>query len=91
MLRKKGFWYFLMSGSILLWIAVILLGFVIFPNRGGVAWVVLGILILIHCAEIPLSLKIAKARGLSTAPVVLKTMLFGFTWWVPLKKGVISS
>lgn len=91
MLLKKGFWYFLMSGSILLWIAVILLGFVIFPNGANVAWLILIILLLIHCAEISLSLKIGKAKGLSTAAVVFKTLVFGFTWWVPLKKGVISS
>ncbi len=91
MLRKKGFWYFLMSGAILLWSAVILLGFVIFPNGANVAWLILGALLLLHCVEIPLSLKIGKAKGLSTAPVVFKTLLFGFTWWVPLKMGVISS
>lgn len=36
------------------------------------------------------SLPAAKARGLSLERAFAKTMLFGFTWWVPLKAGVFD-
>ena len=90
MFQMKGFWYFLMLGAIALWIGVIFLGFVLFPNNTGAALLVPGALFLMHCVEIPLSSKIGKERGLSTARVVVKTIIFGFTWWVPVKKSVFD-
>ncbi|MBW2544718.1 MAG: hypothetical protein JRD43_04500 [Deltaproteobacteria bacterium] len=90
MMKKKGFWYFLMSGAILLWIAVIWLGYVLFPDSvaGKAALPVL--LLLMHCAEIPVSSKIGRAKGISGARIVVNTAIFGFTWWLPLKKGVFD-
>jgi hypothetical protein len=90
MLLSKGFWYFLMAGAIALWIGVICLGFVLFPNNTGAALAVPGLLFLAHCAEIPASSKIGRDKGLSLVRVVVKTLIFGFTWWVPVKKGVFD-
>jgi hypothetical protein len=90
MLLSKGFWYFMISGAIALWIGVIYLGFVLFPNNTGAALLVPGVLLLMHCAEIPVSSKIGRDKGLSFARVVVKTVIFGFTWWVPVKYGVFD-
>jgi uncharacterized membrane protein HdeD (DUF308 family) len=90
MLRNKGFWYFLMAGAIALWIGVICLGFVLFPNNTGSALLFPCVLFLMHCAEIPVSSKIGRDKGLSLARVGVKTIIFGFTWWVPVKKGVFD-
>jgi hypothetical protein len=43
-----------------------------------------------HPLELALSLRIGKRAGLSVFRTVLKTLAFGFTWWVPLKLGVIK-
>jgi hypothetical protein len=45
--------------------------------------------VVIHAAELPISLKIGKQAGFSNKTVVLNTLLFGFTWWLPVKKGII--
>ena len=90
MLQKKWFWYFLMSGAILLWVAVILLGFVLFPGSAVGKALLPVVVLVIHCAEIPVSLKIGKVKGVSPARVAINTAIFGFTWWLPLKKGVID-
>jgi hypothetical protein len=37
-----------------------------------------------------LSIPIGKKAGISTGTTVLKTLLFGFTWWLPVKMGVID-
>ena len=90
MLQSKGFWYFLMVGAIALWVGVIFLGFVLFPDNTGAALLVPGALFLMHCVEIPLSSKIGRERGLPMARVAIKTIIFGFTWWVPVWKGIFD-
>lgn len=90
MLEKKGFWYVLMFGALVLWAAVILLGLVLFPdNTAGKIALPVALLIL-HCAEIPISLKIGAAKGLPSSRVIIQTALYGFTWWLPLKRGVFD-
>jgi hypothetical protein len=41
-------------------------------------------------AEIPVSSKIGKSKGVPRARVIVCTAIFGFTWWLPLKKGIIN-
>ena len=74
----------------MLWIVLILVGFVFFNDSSGISLVIPGVFLLLHCAEIPVSLKIGKTKGLSTATVVANTLIFGFTWWVPVKMGVFD-
>lgn len=90
MLEKKAFWYFLMFGVIALWIAVIWLCFLLLPESGAWKFLLPGALLVLHLAELPISLKIGKSRGISPQLVVLNTVLFGFTWWLPLKRGVFD-
>jgi hypothetical protein len=90
MLEKREFWYFLMSGALALWVVVFWLSFLLFPET-SIGKVVLPIaLFILHLAEVPLSLKIGKFRRISKLRVVLNTLLFGFTWWLPIKRGVLD-
>jgi hypothetical protein len=34
--------------------------------------------------------KIADGKGVSGRTAFIKTILFGFTWWLALKKGIIE-
>ncbi|MBW2636726.1 MAG: hypothetical protein JRC86_04245 [Deltaproteobacteria bacterium] len=90
MLDKKGFWYFLMFGAIVLWVAVIWLGYVIFPHSAVGKAVPFVLTLMLHLSEIPISSKIGRAKGVPRARVIILTAIFGFTWWLPLKRGVIS-
>jgi len=90
MFEKREFWYFLMFGALGLWIAVFLLGFLLFPeSRTGKAALPIALFIL-HLSEVPLSLRIGKSKGISQQRVVINTLLFGFTWWLPIKRGVLE-
>lgn len=89
MLGKKFFWYTLMFGAILLWVAVIVAGSQLFESAAGKAILPVG-LFLLHCGELPISSGIGRAKGLSMFHTFIHTAIFGFTWWVPLKKGVID-
>jgi hypothetical protein len=90
MFDKKGFWYFLMFGAIVLWVAVIWLGYVIFPQSTVGKAVPFILTLMLHLSEIPISLKIGRAKGVPRARVIILTAIFGFTWWLPLKRGVFA-
>jgi len=89
MLGKRLFWDAMMFGAIMLWVAVIVAGSQLFESMGGKALLPVALL-LMHCGEFPLSSGIGKAKGLSMFHTFIHTAVFGFTWWVPLKKGVID-
>jgi len=90
MLRSKGFWFFMMSGSLLGW-AFIAAGLAR-PIENRTLKKIWSRVILIwslgHPLELLLAIPIGKAAGVSAGKTVLKTMLFGFTWWVPLAMKV---
>ena len=90
MLEKKGFWYLLMAGALALWTSAVLVGLVFFSSASWLALVVLVALFVVHCAEIPVASKVGREKGLSTSRVVIKTLIFGFTWWVAVKRGVLE-
>ncbi len=92
MLKNKLLWQGLMAGSLLVW-AFILAGLV-FPfscpatrNLWLALFLVWGV---VHPLELKFSLPVGRAAGLSLRRTVIKTVLFGFTWWVALKWGVVE-
>ncbi|MBN2158447.1 MAG: hypothetical protein JW807_03555 [Spirochaetes bacterium] len=90
-MSNKGFWYFLMFGSICLFALCIALGYYLFPDRPFLKWIFFIGLLVFHMAEIPAaSMKIGTDRNIPASTVAAKTMLFGFTWWLPLKKGILD-
>ena len=93
MFSNKMFWYFfMMPGAILGWLFII--GGVICPivnETVRMLWLVITcIWVITHPLELILSIPIGKKAGISTGTTVLKTLLFGFTWWLPVKMGVLD-
>jgi hypothetical protein len=91
-MKNRIFWQLMMAGSVIGWLFIVF--GIIFPFEGGwmrIAWwcVLLGWGVL-HPLELVFSLPAAKTRGLALERAFAKTMLFGFTWWVPLKMGVFD-
>ncbi len=90
MWKNRAFWYCLMSGSIAGWVFVLTGAVVPFSGTAGVLWlIVCGIWAVVHPLELFISLPIGRQKGLSVGQIVIKTVLFGFTWWLPFKKGVL--
>ena len=90
MTSNKTFWMVLMTGSIGLWALSVVGGQLLFPENPLKAWGLFLILIAIHVSELPGTFKLGRKLGLSRHSVLIKTMLYGFTWWVPLKKGIFD-
>ncbi len=92
MLNSKSFWYFNMAWVIGLW-GFIIYGFISpFQNEIlNMIWLTVTILtIVIHIIELPKSIPIGKNAGISLSRTIIKTLIFGLIWWVPLKRGVIE-
>ncbi len=80
----------LMAGSIGLWITLILTATLV-PSMSMIAWTVFIALVTLHIIEFPLaSKKISATEGISGRTAFIKTLLFGFTWWLALKKGIVD-
>ena len=89
-MNSKGFWYGLMAGAIGLWITVILAAILV-PSISTIAWIFFIALAALHLLEFPLASKeISAAKGISVGTAFIKTILFGFTWWLALKKGILD-
>lgn len=92
-MNSRGFWYILMAGSLGGWLFTIY-GW-LFPIEQGVLktiWVAVALVwMVVHPLEIFITLPIGKKAGVGPVATALKTLLFGFTWWLPLKKGILES
>ena len=91
MTDNKNFWYTLMLGSLIGW-AIVGAGFLRPYGKGfRKIWLIMAAIWLSHPLEVPVAaLKIGRGKGLSLPEIILKTTAFGFTWWLPLKKGVLN-
>lgn len=47
-----------------------------------------GAVLIAHLLEIPLAFRLLRERRPAPLRVVLATILFGFTWWLPAKRGI---
>ncbi|HEX4856506.1 MAG TPA: hypothetical protein VFV28_06805 [Limnobacter sp.] len=84
-MKRQQFWYALQAGLVGFWIAVPII------HISGFNWPFLlpfaGLILLAHVLEIPLAAQKLRALNLPFGLVALKTLVFGFTWWLPLSKG----
>lgn len=91
-MKNRSFWKFMRAGSLLGW--VFLFYGLFSPFEGPIVRIVWWCVLLGwgigHPLELTQSLPVARDRGVTPEQAFIKTMLFGFTWWVPLKMGVID-
>jgi len=58
-------------------------------GQSGHLVVLLATVVLVaHVLEIPVAFKVLKDRKPAALRVILGTFLFGFTWWLPAKRGI---
>lgn len=56
-----------------------------FANPLAQLW---AIIVVIHVLEIPMAFIATKERMIPWGLTVFNTVVFGFTWWVPARRGV---
>lgn len=91
-MSSRYFWYVMMTGAIIGWLFALYGLIVPFTDETvHLIWlIVLIVWVIGHPLELPISMPIGKKAGLSKQRTVIKTILFGFTWWLPVKLGVFK-
>lgn len=91
MINNRYFWYAMMAGSIVLYMFLLYLGRYLFPGDPFLSRIFFLGLLLSHVGELVLfSMKIGKEKQIPATMIIMKTLLYGFTWWLPLKMGIID-
>ncbi|MFO8049235.1 MAG: hypothetical protein R6U29_09405 [Desulfosudaceae bacterium] len=92
MIKSKLFWQGNMVGAMAGWI-FILYGLLAPLPTGlvqGLWWVVLILWVVGHPLELAMSLPVGKQAGIKTNRTIVMTLVFGITWWIPIKLGVFK-
>ena len=85
-MNSKPFW--LLQNLVLLGLyaaAAVLLGL---GQSGHFVVLLAGVILVAHVLELPLAFRVLKHRNPAPLRVLLGTFLFGFTWWLPAKRGI---
>jgi hypothetical protein len=88
MTQKPVFWYLLQVSTLVLYGVLIGGGNVLHLPWLGCG--LYGALFVLHLFELKTALQVGHDKGLSDVRIVLMNLIFGFTWWVPLKRGIIA-
>jgi hypothetical protein len=81
-------WIMMEISTILLYIVVIGFGYIL--GIAWLGWTIFLSLMLLHLGELKTAMTEGHKKGLSNRRIILMNMLFGFTWWVPLRRGIFS-
>lgn len=54
-------------------------------------WIDLGLVGVLHVLQIPFALPVGKKAGVPLPRIILKTMLYGSSWWKPLQMDILRS
>jgi hypothetical protein len=85
--HSKPFWICLMFCAAGLYLAGFCL--LLFPcTRLTGVCILIGIVVL-HLVELKTTMRIGRERKIPMSRIVFMGMIFGFTWWLPLKSGII--
>ncbi len=92
MTKNKMYWQINMAGTVAGWCFIFFGIFNSFNNSivNVLWWVVFLSWCVGHPLELFVSMPIGDKSGIPRNITILKTIVFGFTWWLPLKHGVID-
>lgn len=92
MIKNRLFWRGQMAFAVAGWIFIF--WGLLDPFSGTavrfVWWAVLLVWAVGHPLELTTSLPVGKRAGLSLQRTIAMTLVFGITWWIPLKLGVFD-
>lgn len=81
-------WILIEISTILLYVVVIGFGYMF--NLSWLGWTLFLLLMMLHLSEMKTAMKVGHKKGLTDRRIILKNILFGFTWWLPLEKGIFD-
>jgi urea transporter len=87
---ERKFWQILQAGSLAGWFYILFGAAFPFETQWLkiLWWCVTPVWAIGHPLELAISLPIGREKGLKPEWAAAMTLLFGFTWWLPLKRGM---
>jgi hypothetical protein len=88
MLDNKALWVAQNIALVVFWLAAIGL----LATGQSQHWLVLlaAVILAAHVLELPLAFLVLRGRQASPPRVMLMTLLFGYTWWLPARRGIYA-
>lgn len=86
MIENKRFW--LAANALTLVLHAAGIGFYAAQGFSSPVTQLWALIVAIHILEIPMAFIAVQDRNIVWGATVLKTLVFGFTWWVPARRGV---
>ncbi len=93
MFRNEKFWYCcVMPVAVAGWIFILYgLFFPIQDETIKMLWLAISFLWIVgHIFELGASIPIGKSKGIPLRTIIIKTLVFGITWWLPLTFGFVK-
>jgi hypothetical protein len=84
----RWFWALCRILTLLLFAGVVIAGYM--TGHAAAGWCVLALLLVLHASELRVSLRLPATAHFARSRIILMTLLFGFTWWVPVTRGLAS-
>lgn len=92
MLQSRSFWLAQGAGIVLFHLLALILWLTgTTTGLAGTLVTIWAIVLVIHVAELLPAFVALKGMGVAPATVIVKTLIFGFIWWLPRRLGVYQS
>lgn len=88
MTTYRWFWVLCRVLTLLLFAGVVIAGTM--SDHPAAGWSVLALLLVLHASELRISLHLPATAHVARPRIIIMTLLFGFTWWVPVSRGLAS-
>lgn len=89
MADNKTFW--LVANALTLGLHVAGIGCYLAYGAGHSLAMLWLIVVGIHLLELPMAFVAVNNRGIAASTTLAMTIVFGFTWWVPARRGVYAA
>jgi len=87
--QRKPFW--IVQNLIVVAFWLFALGCLATGHTQGWAVPIAAVVLVAHVLEVPLAFHALKGRPRSPLRVVLMTLVFGYTWWMPARRGIFAA
>jgi hypothetical protein len=88
MLGNKRLWQAQNFALVLFWLAAI--GLLVMGQSHHWLVLVAAVILAAHMLELPLAFMVLRGRGAAPLRVTIMTLLFGYTWWLPARRGIYA-
>lgn len=88
MLDNKALWLAQNLALVVFWLAA--LGLLAAGHAQHWLVLVAAVILAAHVLELPLAFMVLRGRGAAPLRVTFMTLLFGYTWWLPARRGVYA-